>query len=93
MLEKKTRIRIVGHVLERGFIFKLSEEIKDINVEVMHVDVSFASLKAGVEEKMPSVMRFYLVGTDENRKDALEKIERIAKKAGCAIDTISEKVD
>ncbi len=93
MLEKKTRIRIVGHVLERGFIFKLSEAIKDIDVEVMHVDVSFAALKAGIEEKMPSVMKFYLVGTDENRRSALKKIEEISKETECTIDSISEKVD
>ncbi len=90
MLENKTEIRINGHILEREFIFKLSTKLKDVNVEVMHCEVSFASLNAGIEEKMPSAMKFYLVGTKENRDVALEKIGQLAKYTQCEIDYTKE---
>lgn len=91
MLEAKTEVRMVGHILEREVIFKLSEELKDMDVEVMHCEVSFAALKAGIEEKMPSVMRFYLVGAREDREKALVIVKKIAEETGCRIDYAKEK--
>ncbi len=91
MLEAKTEVKIIGHVLERDVIFKISDELKDLDVEVMHCDVSFAALKAGIEEKMPSVMRFYLVGAKEDREDALDRIKKIAEATECRIDHVKEK--
>ena len=93
MLETKTEIRMVGHILERGVIFELSKIIKDLDVEVMHCDVSFAALKAGIEERMPSVMRFYLVGPKPQRQKVIKAIEKMAKKLDCKIDYIRERVD
>ncbi|MDP6613107.1 MAG: hypothetical protein QF673_03715 [Candidatus Hydrothermarchaeota archaeon] len=91
MLEVKTEVRVVGHILERGVIFKLSEELKDVDVEVMHCEVSFAALKAGIEEKMPSVIRFYLVGAKKDRKKALVIVKKIAKETTCRMDYAKEK--
>lgn len=91
MLEAKTEVRIIGHILERGVIFKLSEELKDMDVEVMHCEVSFAALKAGIEEKMPSVMHFYLVGAKADREKALARVKKIVKETGCRIDYAKEK--
>ncbi len=91
MLEAKTEVRIVGHILEREIIFKLSEELKDMDVEVMHCEVSFAALKAGVEERMPSFMRFFLVGSKEERDKAVEIIRQLAEDTGVAIEYIKEK--
>ncbi len=91
MLEPKTEIRMVGHILEKGVIFKLERALRDMDVEVMHVEVSFAALKAGIEEKMPSFMRFYLVGPEEERKKALEIVKRVAENTGCRIDHIAER--
>jgi hypothetical protein len=93
LLEAKTEVRIVGHILEKGFIFKLSDAIKDLDVEVMHCEVSFAALKAGIEEKMPSIMRFYLVGPKKERERALEKIEKLAGEINGRIDYIRERID
>ncbi len=93
MLEAKTEIRMVGHILERGVIFKLSESLKDIDVEVMHCEVSFAALKAGVEEKMPSFMRFYLVGAKKDRDKGLRLVKKLAKDTGCTIEYIRERMD
>ncbi len=92
MLEAKTEIRMVGHILERGCIFKLSEVLKDVDVEVMHCEVSFAALKAGIEEKMPSIMRFYLVGARKERKKAVRIIKKLAKELDCKIEYIKERV-
>lgn len=92
MLEAKTEIRMVGHILERGCIFKLSEVLKDVDVEVMHCEVSFAALKAGIEEKMPSIMRFYLVGDRKDRKKAVQIIKKLAKELDCKIEYIKERV-
>jgi hypothetical protein len=91
MLEAKTEVKMVGHILEREVIFKLSEELKDMDVEVMHCEVSFAALKAGIEEKMPSVMRFYLVGAKEDREKALVIVKKIAEETECRIDYAKEK--
>jgi ACT domain-containing protein len=91
MLEVKTEVRIIGHILEREVIFKLSKDLDDIDVEVMHCEVSFAALKAGIEEKMPSVMRFYLVGAKEDREKALSRIKKIAEETECRIDYAKEK--
>ncbi len=93
MLEAKTEVRMVGHVLEREIIFKLSKALKDVDVEVMHCEVSFAALKAGIEEKMPSVMRFYLVGPKKDREKAVKKIEKLAKDTDCRIDYIRERTE
>ena len=92
MLEAKTEIRMVGHILERECIFKLSEVLKDINVEVMHCEVSFAALKAGIEEKMPSIMRFYLVGEKKDRDEAVERIKKLADELDCRIEYKKEIV-
>ena len=92
MLEAKTEIRMVGHILERECIFKLSDVLKDIDVEVMHCEVSFAALKAGVEEKMPSIMRFYLVGEKKDRDAAVEKIKTLAEDLDCRIESKKEIV-
>ena len=91
MLEVKTEVRVVGHILEREVIFKLSEELKDVDIDVMHCEVSFAALKAGIEEKMPSVMHFYLVGAKEDREKALAIVKKIAKETDCRIDYAKEK--
>ena len=92
MLEAKTEIRMVGHILERECIFKLSEVLKDVDVEVMHCEVSFAALKAGIEEKMPSMMRFYLVGEKKARDEAVEKIKALADELDCRIEHKKEIV-
>jgi hypothetical protein len=91
LLEPKTEIRMVGHILEKGVIFELEKALRDIDVEVMHVEVSFAALKAGIEEKMPSIMRFYLVGPKEERGKALEIVKKLAEDTGCRIDHIAER--
>ncbi|MDI6655617.1 MAG: hypothetical protein QME59_07025, partial [Candidatus Hydrothermarchaeota archaeon] len=88
-----TEVRMVGHILERDVIFKLSEVIKDIDVDVMHCEVSFAALKAGIEEKIPSIMRFYLVGSKKDREKAVQKIEKLAKDTECRIDYIRERIE
>ncbi len=92
MLEPKTEIRMVGHILEKNVIFELEKALKDIDVEVMHVEVSFAALKAGVEERMPSVMRFYLVGSKKDRDEGVEAINKIAGKTKCKIEYIKERM-
>ncbi len=92
MLDAKTEVRIVGHILEREVIFKLSEVLKDVDAEVMHCEVSFAALKAGIEEKMPSIMRFYLVGNEKDRKNAISIIKKLAKELDCRIEYIKEGV-
>jgi len=93
VLETKTEIRMVGHILERDVILKLSEALADTDVEVMHCEVSFAALKAGVEEKMPSFMRFYLVGTKKERNHGLKIVKKIAKETDCKIEHVRERID
>jgi hypothetical protein len=93
MLETKTEIRMVGHILERGVIFELSKALENIDVEVMHCEVSFAALKAGIEEKMPSFMRFYLVGPKRERDKGLKAVKKVAKETGCNIEYIRERID
>ncbi len=91
MLEPKTEVRMVGHILEKGVIFELEKALRDVDVEVMHVEVSFAALKAGIEEKMPSIMRFYLVGPEGERRRALDIVKKLAEETGCRIEHIAER--
>ncbi|NOZ77213.1 MAG: hypothetical protein GXO65_06010 [Euryarchaeota archaeon] len=87
MMEPKTEVIMVGHILEKGIVFKLYEAIKDMDVDVKHCEVSFTTLKEGMERK-PSTMRFYLVGSPDDRKKAMKEIEDIAEKNDCGIETI-----
>jgi ACT domain-containing protein len=89
LIEPKTEIIIVGHILEKGIVFKLYEAIKNIDVDVKHCDISFTTLKEGIEERKPSTMRFYLVGPKEEREKAIKEIEKLAEKNDCGV----EKVD
>lgn len=89
MIEPKTEIIIVGHILEKGIVFKLYEAIKNIDVDVKHCDISFTTLKEGIEERKPSTMRFYLVGPKEEREKAIKEIEKLAEENDCGV----EKVD
>jgi ACT domain-containing protein len=89
LIEPKTEIIIVGHILEKGIVFKLYEAIKNIDVDVKHCDISFTTLKEGIEERKPSTMRFYLVGPKEEREKAIKEIEKLAEENDCGV----EKVD
>ncbi len=88
MFEPKTEVIMVGHILEKGIIFKLYELIKEMDVDVKNCDISFTTLKEGIEEKKPSMMRFYLLGSPEERGAALKKIEEMAKEYDCGIETV-----
>lgn len=88
LMEPKTEIIMIGHILEKKIVFKLYEAIKDINVDVKHCEITFTTLKEGIEEKKPSTMRFYLIGPKEERKKAIKEIEKLAKATGCGIEKI-----
>ncbi|MEE8402640.1 MAG: hypothetical protein V3R93_02840, partial [Candidatus Hydrothermarchaeaceae archaeon] len=64
----------------------------DLDVEVMHCEVSFAALKAGIEEKMPSIMRFYLVGGKKERDQAVKIIKKLAEELDCRTEYVKERV-
>ncbi len=88
MMEPKTEVLMVGHILEKGVVFKLHEAIKSIDVDVVHCEISFTTLKSGIEEKKPSTMRFYLVGSKSEREKAIAAIQSLAKSLGCGVQTI-----
>jgi ACT domain-containing protein len=88
LIEPKTEIIMVGHILEKGIVFKLHEAIKDIDVDAKHCDISFTTLKEGIEEKKPSIMRFYLLGSKEDREKAIERIEALAEETNCEVERI-----
>lgn len=88
MIEPKTEIIMVGHVLEKGIVFKLYEAIKDIDVDVKHCEISFTTLKEGIEEKKPSTMRFYLVGPKKEREKAIKEIEKLSQDFGCGMESV-----
>jgi len=87
-MEPKTEIIIVGHILEKNIIFQVYEKIKDINVDVKHCEISFTTLKEGIEEKKPSTMRCYLVGPKEEREKAVAEMKKIAEKYGYGVQAI-----
>jgi hypothetical protein len=88
LIEPKTEIIMVGHVLEKGIVFKLYEAIKDIDVDVKHCEISFTTLKEGIEEKKPSTMRFYLVGPKKEREKAIKEIEKLSQDFGCGMESV-----
>lgn len=89
MMEPKTEVILVGHILEKNITFKLYDAIKDLDADVVHCEISFTTLKEGVEERRPSTMRFYLVGPQECRDDAIKEIEKLAEEQDLGIDTIN----
>ena len=88
MVEARTEVIMVGHILENEIVFKLHEAIKDTSIDVKHTEISFTNLKDGIEKKRPSTMRFYLVGPTDEREKAIEIIKELAKANDLGIDTI-----
>jgi nitrogen regulatory protein PII-like uncharacterized protein len=79
---------MIGHILENEIVFKLHEAIKDANIDVKHCEISFTTLKEGIEKRKPSTMRFYLVGPLEEREKAIKIIEDLAKDNDLGVETI-----
>ncbi|MEE8401542.1 MAG: hypothetical protein V3R86_05270 [Candidatus Hydrothermarchaeaceae archaeon] len=88
MVEARTEVIMVGHILENKIVFKLHEAIKDLDVDVKHCEISFTTLKDGIEKKRPSTMRFYLIGTIEQRDRAVRVIEKITNENDIGMETI-----
>jgi ACT domain-containing protein len=89
MVEARTEIIMVGHILENEIVFKLHDAIKDSNVDVKHCEISFTTLKEGIEKKRPSTMRCYLVGSIEEREKAIKVIEELAKENDVGVETVN----
>ncbi len=88
MVEPRTEVIMVGHVLENEIVFKLYEALKDLEVDVKHCEISFTTLKEGIEKKKPSTMRFYLLGSVDERDNAIKIIEKLAKDNDLGVTTI-----
>ncbi len=88
MVEARTEVIMVGHILEDEIVFKLYEAIKDVDIDVKHCEISFTTLKEGIEKKKPSTMRFYLMGLSEEREKAIKIIEQLAKDNDLGVETI-----
>lgn len=89
MVEARTEVIMVGHILENEIVFKLHEAIKDVSVDVKHCEISFTTLKEGIEKKKPSTMRCYLTGPMEEREKAIKVIEDLAKANDLGVETIN----
>ncbi|MEE9564298.1 MAG: hypothetical protein V3V63_01145 [Candidatus Hydrothermarchaeaceae archaeon] len=88
MVEARTEVIMVGHILEDEIVFKLYEAIRDVDIDVKHCEISFTTLKEGIEKKKPSTMRFYLMGLSEEREKAIKIIEQLAKDNDLGVETI-----
>lgn len=89
MVEARTEVIMVGHILENEIVFKLHDAIKDADIDIKHAEISFTTLKEGIEKKRPSTMRFYLMGPIEEREKAIKIIKDLAKKEDLGIETIN----
>ncbi|MBU2559290.1 hypothetical protein KKA03_00165 [archaeon] len=89
MVEARTEVIMVGHILENEIVFKLHEALKDTIADVKHCEISFTTLKDGIEKKRPSTMRFYLMGDTKEREKAIEIIKSLAKKEDLGVETIN----
>lgn len=89
MVEARTEIIMVGHILENEIVFKLHEAIKDLDIDVKHCEISFTTLKEGFGRKRPSTMRFYLVGPSEEREKTIQTIEQLAKDNDLGLETVN----
>jgi ACT domain-containing protein len=89
MVEARTEVIMVGHILENEIVFKLYEAIKDADVDVKYCEISFTTLKEGIERKRPSTMRCYLTGPLEEREKAVKTIEQLAKENDLGVETIN----
>lgn len=89
MVEARTEVIMVGHILENEIVFKLYDAIKDVKADVKHCEISFTTLKDGIEKKRPSTMRFYLIGSVEEREMAVRIIEKLARENDLGVETIN----
>jgi len=89
MVEARTEVIMVGHILESEIVFKLYDAIKDICVDVKHCEISFTTLKEGIEKKRPSTMRFYLIGPLDERESAVKVIKQLARENDLGVETIN----
>lgn len=89
MVEARIEVIMVGHILENEIVFKLHEAIKDVDVDVKHCEISFTTLKEGIEKKKPSTMRFYLIGPSEERERAVQLIKKLARDNDLGVETIN----
>lgn len=88
MVEARTEVIMVGHIIEDEIVFKLYEAIRDVDIDVKHCEISFTTLKEGIERKKPATMRFYLMGPSEEREKAIKIIEQLAKDNDLGVETI-----
>jgi len=88
MVEARTEIIMVGHILENEIVFKMHEAIKDAKIDVKHCEISFTTLKEGIEKKKPSTMRCYLIGPKEERERAVKILKELAKDNDLGVETI-----
>lgn len=89
MVEARTEVIMVGHILEDEIVFKLYDAIKDVGVDVKYCEISFTTLKEGIERKRPSTMRFYLVGPLDEREKAVRLIEKLTKDNDIGVETVN----
>jgi ACT domain-containing protein len=89
MVEARTEVIMVGHILENEIVFKLHEALKDTSADIKHAEISFTTLKEGFDKQKPSTMRFYLMGDTEEREKAIKIIEELAKKEDLGVETIN----
>ncbi len=79
-----------GHFIEKEVMIKILEKLKDKPCDIVNMNINTPSVKACMNEKAPSVMKFTLVSTIyEDVSECKEIVKEILIDTGCVITSES----
>ncbi len=79
-----------GHFIEKEVMIKILNKLKDKHCDIVNMNINTPSVKACMNEKAPSVMKFTLVSTIyEDVSECREIVKEILIDTGCVITSES----
>lgn len=78
-------IQIAGHIIERDIMKKVSQIFMGKNIDLENVKIKYPSMKAFEDEESPSILDFYLVGSEREVDDAIESLENLVIENNCRL--------
>ena len=74
----KVEYELVGHILEKKFMEKAHDRIKDCKVDIVDIKIESSSLRGCWDFKAPSIVKFSLVSTEmEDISDCIIEIDKV----------------
>ncbi len=79
---KSIYLKISGHIVEKGVILAAQELIKEYeNTDIREIKLYIPSLKAGLDERAPSTISFYLTAPEETIEEVHDVVIKLLKES------------